>query len=119
VRQNVSGNEIDRNTIILEREIGHGEYGVVMKATATALPGTDAPTAVAVKVVAFVDCLLRLKVLKNGHSESDATAFLREGNRLSDLHHPNIVELIGVCFSSTPLMMVLEYLPHGLCLIKT
>jgi serine/threonine protein kinase len=93
--------EIDRRSITLEKEIGQGEFGVVMKALGVKLPGCDEAQSVAVKV------------LKHTQSESDVNAFVREGLRLRELNHANVVRLIGVCLDEEPYMIVLEYMPFG------
>jgi hypothetical protein len=101
LRQETSGYELDRKSIIINAEIGSGEFGLVMKAIGISLPGCLPAQSVAVKV------------LKSSHTESDTNAFIREGMRLLDLHHPNIVKTIGVCMQSEPLMIVLEFQVYG------
>ena len=86
---------------MLEKEIGRGEFGVVMKAIGVDLPGCDPTQAVAVKV------------LKQSQSEGDVNAFIREGARLKELSHDNVIRLIGVCLTGEPYYIVLEYMPHG------
>ena len=44
---------------------------------------------------------------------SARNAFVREALRLSDLHHPNIVPLLGTCLSAQPYCLILEYQQHG------
>lgn len=39
--------------------------------------------------------------------------FQREAELMSDLQHPNIVCLLGVCTKEEPLCMLFEYMPHG------
>jgi serine/threonine protein kinase len=86
---------------VLEKEIGRGEFGVVMKAIGVGLPGCDPAQAVAVKV------------LKQGQSEGEVNAFIREGARLKELSHDNVIRLLGVCMTGEPYYIVLEYMPHG------
>ena len=93
--------EISPQSIVLEKEIGRGEFGVVMKAIGVDLPGCDPTQAVAVKV------------LKHSQSEGDINAFIREGARLKELSHDNVIRLIGVCLTGEPYYIVLEYMPFG------
>ena len=93
--------ELDRKCITLEREIGQGEFGVVMKALGVRLPRCDDTQSVAVKV------------LKHSQSESDVNVFVREGLRLRELEHINVIRLIGVCLTEQPYLIVLEYMPYG------
>jgi serine/threonine protein kinase len=86
---------------VLEKEIGRGEFGVVMKAVGLNVPMCDETQAVAVKV------------LHEGSAESDTNSFIREAMRARELDHPNVVRLLGVCFAENPLFIVLEYMPHG------
>jgi serine/threonine protein kinase len=90
--------EVNQRDLVLEKEIGSGEFGVVMKAVYS--PADAPPYAVAVKVL-------------KSSAESDVAAFQREGLRLRDLVHANVIGLIGVCFCSHPHCLVLEYMPHG------
>ena len=93
--------EVDRESISLGREIGRGEFGVVMEASAVNLGGSTRVQTVAVKL------------LKARAGESASREFMREAKRLQTLHHDNVVRLLGVCFTSEPLMIVLEYMANG------
>ena len=92
--------EVERRRIVLDKEIGRGEFGVVMKAMGLGLPGCDAAQMVAVKVL-------------KSQSESDVNAFVREGVRLKELSHENVIRLLGVCVASEPRYLVLEYMAYG------
>ena len=93
--------EVDRESISLGREIGRGEFGVVMEASAVNLGGSSRVQTVAVKL------------LKARAGESASREFMREAKRLQSLHHDHVVRLLGVCFSSEPLMIVLEHMANG------
>jgi hypothetical protein len=95
----VKGYEISHSSIVLENEIGSGEFGVVMKAIGLSLPGCDPHQTVAVKVLKQVN-------------DTEVNAFLREGARLKELNHDNVVRLIGLTLSE-PYYIVLEYMTHG------
>ena len=101
IPKDFNGIEIARENVTLVREIGAGEFGVVMEASATNLPGQP-------KGVVSV----AVKLMKDT-SESARSSFMDEAARLRPLHHENVVGLLAVCFRSEPLMIVLELMPHG------
>jgi Eph receptor B2 len=43
------------------------------------------------------------------HSRSS----LPEQKRLAGVRHANVIRLVGVCFRTTPLLMMMEYMPNG------
>ena len=93
--------EIPRDQIIFEKEIGHGEFGVVMRAIVPDLPSIEGVTSVAIKV------------LREGASQVAANEFIREGLRLQDLNHENVIRLLATCVREQPYMLVLEYMIYG------
>jgi Leucine-rich repeat (LRR) protein len=95
--------EIPRENITLVREIGHGEFGVVMEASAVGLPGAGRSKGVATVAV---------KLMKD-KSESAHASFADEALRLQPLEHVNVCRLLAVCFESEPRMIVLEFMCHG------
>lgn len=97
----MAGFEIRHEQIALGLEIGHGEFGVVMKAIGNNLPNCEPVIAVAVKV------------MRPASSPSNVNAFIREGMRLKDLHHENVVCLLAVCLLQEPYYIVLEYMSYG------
>lgn len=84
------------------RDIAHGAFGQIFEASA-AFPahGISLPTSVAVRVL----------------DEDDADMereFLRSALVLADLcGHPNVIRLLGVCLSSRPYCVVVEYANGG------
>ena len=93
--------EIARENITLIREIGAGEFGVVMEASATSIPGRSrGVVSVAVK-------------LMKDKSDAAHSSFKEEASRLRPLRHENVVALLAVCFRSEPLMIVLELMANG------
>ena len=72
-----------------------------MEASAVNLPGSSGVITVAVKL---------LKVKSGGSSARD---FVKEAKRLQALTHDNVVRMLGVCFSSDPMMIVLEHMANG------
>ena len=101
IKRQLHSNELDRNKLVLGKEIGQGEFGVVVKAVGLQLPGCEEAVAVAVKI------------LKQPQSEANTNAFIREGVRLRELDHANVIRLLGVCVADEPLYIVLEYMTYG------
>jgi serine/threonine protein kinase len=93
--------KIDASQIRLLNEIGQGEFGVVMKGIGSKITGQEDTLAVAVKI------------LKQPYTESRVRTFVREGIRLHDLEHQNVVRLLGVCLTCEPYYIVMEYMAHG------
>eukprot|EP00042_Codosiga_hollandica_P025302 m.111619 g.111619 ORF g.111619 m.111619 type:complete len:1373 (-) comp51827_c1_seq4:2114-6232(-) len=93
--------EISRESITMLRELGRGEFGVVMEAEAVNLSNNIRVQTVAVKV------------LRANASESSVVDFAKEAVRLRVLDHSNVVKLLAVCFRVNPPFLVLEYMHHG------
>ena len=85
----------------MTEELGRGEFGVVMEASASNIPGTNGR----VQIVA-------VKVLKST-TESSQQAFLREAERLQGINHPHVIKLLATCFVTQPMMLVFEYMRNG------
>ena len=93
--------EIPLENITTLRELGRGEFGVVMEASAVNLPlQRKNVTNVAIK-------LLKEK------SDSAKTAFVQEAVRLQPLKHENVCALLAVHLRSEPMMIVLELMSNG------
>ena len=89
---------IQRQDVVLAHKIARGAFGNVYKATWL---GAEC----AVKQI-------------DVWSLQDLTEFLDEAHLLSQLHHPNIVQLLGICDSSSPqggqeMLLVMEYMARG------
>src|SRR5207247_1588494 len=54
-----------------------------------------------------------IKELKHGAAENEKQDFLQEAIILDCLHHPNIIQFLGICLDARPYMMVLEYINGG------
>jgi serine/threonine protein kinase len=84
--------------VTLDYKLARGAFGNVFK-------GTWLGTEVAVKQI-------------DVWSLQDLEAFLDEASILAQLHHPNIVQLLGVCDSRNPqggreMLLVMEFLQQG------
>jgi c-src tyrosine kinase len=86
----------------MDREIGQGEFGVVMRALMATPKSGTVPIPVAVKM---------LKA--SSHAAEATNQFIREGLRSKPLNHENVIKLLGVCLSSDPLFLVFEFMPNG------
>jgi receptor tyrosine kinase-like orphan receptor 1 len=58
--------------------------------------------------VATGPTLVAIKTLKPGANQKTLSDFRREAELMSELRHPNIVCLLGVCFQGDPQCMVFE-----------
>ena len=97
-----SVHEMDPRSIQTVSEIGSGEFGVVMKALAVNVPGSPPGLSLTVAV----------KLLKAADEDSERN-FKQEAERLGALSHSNVAKVIGVCFASRPLMIVMEHMANG------
>jgi serine/threonine protein kinase len=95
-----AGTELVRDEVVLESEIGAGEFGSVhsgfyRKAGSTA------------KV------LIAVKMLKDATNPKQKVKFLQEATIMAQFRHPKIVNLIGVVTKSEPVMICLEFVELG------
>ncbi|KFM72830.1 Tyrosine-protein kinase transmembrane receptor ROR1, partial [Stegodyphus mimosarum] len=100
-RPNLRVPEVPRNSIRFLQELGEGAFGKVYCGELLSLHGNGSVTAVAIKT------LKENATLKTQHD------FQREAELMSDLHHPNIVCLLGVCLREEPMCMLFEYMSQG------
>jgi serine/threonine protein kinase len=55
-----------------------------------------------------------VKMLREGAGADDRRDFLREAETMLDLGlHPNLVQILGVCISQRPWLVVLEFCTYG------
>lgn len=82
-------------------QIGQGQFGKVFIATAT--QDHDAPPR-----------MFAVKMLKiAGSSPEQSVVFLREAEILAELHHPNVVRIVGVCMPDSPWLIIMEYCEYN------
>ncbi|KAM6309542.1 cytoplasmic tyrosine-protein kinase BMX [Podargus strigoides] len=89
--------ELKREEIILLRELGSGQFGVVHLG----------------KWKGQYD--VAIKMIKGGAMSEDE--FIEEAQNMMKLNHPKLVRLYGVCSKSYPIYLVTEYMPNG-CLLS-
>ncbi|XP_018019878.2 BDNF/NT-3 growth factors receptor-like [Hyalella azteca] len=90
---------IPNDTLKFDRPLGEGAFGVVYFGTMDT-PLRDAPLPVALKTLHAVGASV--------HQEVE-----REAATLSSLKHDHIVTFYGVCYDSSPMVMVFEYMEQG------
>lgn len=92
--------EFPRSQLVLDTNLGEGEFGKVVKGYATNIDGHAGVTTVAVKM------------LKTGANSVEMLALLSEFQLLQEVSHPNVIRLIGACTQESPLIII-EYAKHG------
>ncbi|XP_064607266.1 inactive tyrosine-protein kinase transmembrane receptor ROR1-like isoform X2 [Liolophura sinensis] len=93
--------EIPLQQIRFVQELGEGTYGKVYRGEALGLQPGNAPVRVTIKT------------LKETSSPKVQNDFRREVDLMTELRHPSVVCLLGVCMKQQPMCMLFEYLPHG------
>uniref|UniRef100_A0A8C1ZSH4 receptor protein-tyrosine kinase n=1 Tax=Cyprinus carpio TaxID=7962 RepID=A0A8C1ZSH4_CYPCA len=94
--------EFPRDKLKLGKTLGAGAFGKVVEATAYGLGKEDNVTRVAVKM------------LKASAHPDEREALMSELKILSHLgQHKNIVNLLGACTQSGPVLVITEYCCHG------
>ena len=93
--------ELPLSSIRFLQELGEGAFGKVYKGELAGY-GTGGAGA-----------LVAIKTLKPGAAQKTRQDFVRESELMTDLRHPNIVCLVGVCLQEEPQCMVFEHMAHG------
>jgi hypothetical protein len=88
--------EMQASDIVLGQVLGEGEFGSVMSA-----------------VLARSKQRVAVKTLKGEASADSQRKFLTEARILASLKHRSIVGVIGVCFKTTPNLVVVEFMAGG------
>ncbi|KAL1492091.1 hypothetical protein ABEB36_012584 [Hypothenemus hampei] len=91
-----------RQRIVIEQLLGEGEFGRVLKAKAFNIAGKPGYSLVAVKT------------LKPDARKQDFYDLLSEYQLLKQVHHPHVIQLLGVCtHEDGPLYVIIEYASQG------
>ena len=93
--------EFSLNAIRFHQELGEGAYGKVYRGELLGLHSDKSVTKVAVKT------------LKEGSAAKLQNDFRHEVELMSDLHHANIMCLLGVSLNQQPMCMLFELMSHG------
>uniref|UniRef100_A0A8C4YAQ8 receptor protein-tyrosine kinase n=1 Tax=Gopherus evgoodei TaxID=1825980 RepID=A0A8C4YAQ8_9SAUR len=91
--------EIDVSYVKIEEVIGAGEFGEVCRGR--------------LKVPGKKEGCVAIKTLKGGYTERQRREFLSEASIMGQFEHPNIIRLEGVVTSSTPVMILTEFMENG------
>ncbi|XP_022248276.1 inactive tyrosine-protein kinase transmembrane receptor ROR1-like isoform X1 [Limulus polyphemus] len=100
-RAQTRATEFPISAIQFLQDIGEGAFGKVYHGELMGIHGAGSVTPVAIKT------------LKENATLKTRQDFLREANLMSDLHHPNIVCLLGVCTRDEPFCMLFEFMSQG------
>uniref|UniRef100_A0A674J1W6 receptor protein-tyrosine kinase n=1 Tax=Terrapene triunguis TaxID=2587831 RepID=A0A674J1W6_9SAUR len=65
------------------------------------------------KVPGKKESCVAIKTLKGGYTERQRREFLSEASIMGQFEHPNIIRLEGVVTSSTPVMILTEFMENG------
>lgn len=112
VYPHLSSLQCDRNTITYRRDLRNGAFGSVFLASFT----TSAAATSAADCLPAASTLHQFVVVKTLRPDVDETSrvdFLRTGDLVASLHHPNIVEIVGACIDADPMCLVFEYMQGG------
>lgn len=90
--------EFPSDQINILRQLGEGAFSVVYEATADGIEEEGQLTQVAIKKL---------------HDVNAMNDFFREVDFMSQLDHPNVVRLLGVCSIEEPYYMIFEYMDLG------
>ncbi|XP_046335927.1 inactive tyrosine-protein kinase transmembrane receptor ROR1-like isoform X3 [Haliotis rufescens] len=93
--------EFPMGNIRFLQELGEGAFGKVYKGELLGLYGDNTVSKVAIKT------------LKDTATPKTQNDFRREVDLMSEMRHPNIVCLLGVCMKQEPMCMLFEYMTHG------
>jgi len=106
--QRLSPLEYARNGLQFCEDLRPGAFGPIFMAHAPGISGRATTVASPSFVV--------VKALRSDASDEARRDFVRIGELLLRLVHPNIVRLLGVCLSASPLCLIVEYMPgRDLC----
>ena len=100
-KQPLRSREFPMANIRFLQELGEGAFGKVYKGE---LLGYYNKTSV---------CKVAVKTLKENAAPKMQQDFRREVDLMTDLQHPNVVCLLGVCMKEEPMCMLFEYMSHG------
>ncbi|XP_013195761.2 fibroblast growth factor receptor 3 isoform X1 [Amyelois transitella] len=94
--------EVARESLLLGKVLGEGEFGKVVKAECVGIVKQGVPSVVAVKM------------LKEGHTDAEMMALVSEMEMMKMIgKHVNIINLLGCCTQDGPLYVIVEYAPNG------
>lgn len=94
--------EFPREQLVMGRVLGEGAFGLVLQAEAMDMRGMPNRATVAVKM------------LKDDASDHDLVDLVQEMEVMKVIgQHINIINLLGCCTQGGPLLVIVEFAPHG------
>lgn len=96
---------LKKEDISYEKWLGEGHYGEAWKAKLQ-LPIHEIGHRITAHDVV-------VKVLKEGSSDQKKTEFREEALLMSRLEHKNILQLVGICMTEKPMLLVIEFMNGG------
>ncbi|XP_059167890.1 inactive tyrosine-protein kinase transmembrane receptor ROR1-like, partial [Physella acuta] len=93
--------EFPMHNIRFLQELGEGAFGKVYKGELIGMFSESSVTKVAIKT------------LKENAQPKVQNDFRREVDLMTEMRHPNIVGLLGVCMKKEPMCMLFEYMAQG------
>jgi serine/threonine protein kinase len=91
--------ELNREDVVIESEIGAGEFGSVCSGY--------------LKKAGESKVTIAIKTLKDGADDSQKTKFLQEALIMVQFNNPKIVSLVGVVTKGEPVLICLEFMELG------
>lgn len=91
-----------RETVRFLKDLGEGEFGKLYKGEVLEKNEGEQTTRA-----------ILAKVLRNSSSDSNRECFLRQAETWSKFSHPNIISVIGMCYSGPPTCILYECVEYG------
>ncbi|XP_022657021.1 tyrosine-protein kinase transmembrane receptor Ror-like isoform X3 [Varroa destructor] len=117
-RTQVRAPEFPLSSIKFIEELGEGAFGKVYRGSIIGYDwlATQQPTVFNNRFLNGTpngELPVAVKTLKENASQKVQDDFHREAGLMADLHHPNIVCLVGVVTRQEPMCLLFEYMEHG------
>jgi len=94
--------EMRRETVRFLKDLGEGEFGKLYKGEVLEkVEGEQTAGAILAKV------------LRNSSSASNRECFLRQAETWSKFSHPNVISIVGMCYSGPPTCILYECVEYG------
>ncbi|XP_070562501.1 fibroblast growth factor receptor 1-like isoform X1 [Ptychodera flava] len=97
--------EFPRNRMTLGKTLGEGAFGLVCEASAIGIMKKESNT---------TKTTCAVKMLKDDATERELNDLISEMEMMKQIgKHINIINLLGCCTQDGPLLVIVEYAPHG------
>ncbi|XP_022786878.1 platelet-derived growth factor receptor alpha-like isoform X2 [Stylophora pistillata] len=108
--------EVYPDRVTLHEELGRGAFGKVQRGVLRKLPSTEVFRMQREKRAEVCEetVVVAVKVLFDAACEEGKHQFLREIELMRKIgSHKNVLSMLGYWIKSEPIMLILEYVPHG------